>query len=89
LRLDEALGQIGLPGKNQISKLRQSHTSTPNAADSHAPAARNGLMILYPNRSHAKAENAKAKSVTPVPASNHVELEVGTKADRSRIASAF
>jgi hypothetical protein len=68
-----------------ITPHRQNHTRAPKAADSHAPAARNGLMILCPNRSHAKADNAKASRVTPVTTSSHVVLDVGSNAARSSI----
>ena len=45
-------------------------------------------MILYPSRSHANADNAKASRVTPVKTSNNVDLEeVGIKANRSGISS--
>ncbi len=46
--------------------IRQYHTETPKAPNNHAPAAKKGLMILCPNRSHANADNAKASVVTPV-----------------------
>jgi hypothetical protein len=43
-----------------MSSHRQYHTKTPNAPNNQAPAAKKGLMILCPDRSHANADNAKA-----------------------------
>ena len=37
-------GPLRFPGAPRVA-YRQNQTKAPNAADSHAPAARNGLMI--------------------------------------------
>jgi hypothetical protein len=47
-----------------VESYRQYQTKTPKAPNNHAPAAKNGLMILWPDRSSAKTANAKASVVT-------------------------
>ena len=64
---------------------RQNQTRAPNAAHNHAPAARNGLMIVWPSRSHANADKEKAMPVRPVRISTHIALAVGSCANRSSI----
>jgi hypothetical protein len=44
-------------------------------------------MILYPNRSHANADKAKANVATPATMSSQVALEVGRSVGRSPIAA--
>ena len=66
-----------------VDGYRQYHTKTPNAPNNHAPAAKKGLMILWSDRSSAKADNAKASVVTPVTTSSHVAFEVGRSVVRS------
>ena len=41
-----------------VDGYRQYHTKTPNAPNNQAPAAKKGLMIVCPDRSHANADNA-------------------------------
>ena len=43
-----------------LSAYRQNQIKAPNAAHSHAPAARKGLIILCPRQSQTKAEEAWA-----------------------------
>jgi hypothetical protein len=69
------------------SVYRQIHTRTASAPDNQAPAARKGLMILYPNRSHANADKAKANVVTTARMSSQATLEVGRSVGRSSIAA--
>jgi hypothetical protein len=66
-----------------VDGYRQYHTKTPNAPNNHAPAAKKGLMILWPDRSSAMADNAKASVVTPLVTSTQVAFEVGRSATRS------
>jgi hypothetical protein len=66
-------------------RYRQNQTRAPNAAHNHAPAARNGLMIVWPSRSHANADKEKAMPARPVRISTHVALAVGSCANRSSI----
>jgi D-alanyl-D-alanine carboxypeptidase len=44
--------------RDQGATYRQNQTRAPNAAHNHAPAAKNGLMIVWPRRSHANADKA-------------------------------
>jgi hypothetical protein len=67
------------------SVYRQNQTRAQNAADNHAPAARKGLIILCPKRSHAKADKANASVMRPALRSSHVAFEVGSSADRLSI----
>ena len=67
----------------------QNHSRTASALNNHAPAARNGLTILYPSRSHANADNAKASVVTPVTTSSHVTFEAERSGVRLSIAAEY
>src|SRR5262249_49089673 len=65
-----------------MSRYRQNHIRTANAPNSHAPAARKGLMIVCPNRSHSNADNVKASVVTLATMSSQVAVEVGRSVAR-------
>jgi hypothetical protein len=64
---------------------RQSHTKVAKAPDNQAPAARKGLMILCPSRSHANADSANASVMTPA-AMSSLAVEFGRSAARSSMA---
>jgi hypothetical protein len=69
-----------------LNYRRQSHTRTAKAPDNQAPAARDGLTILCPSRSHANADSAKASVVTPATMSNRLGVEFARSVARSSIA---
>jgi hypothetical protein len=72
-------------GSFRCCSYRQNQTKTPNAAHNQAPAARNALIILDPSRSHANADKAKARPVTPVRINTHVAVVAGKCVARSSI----
>jgi hypothetical protein len=69
-----------------LNYRHQSHTRTAKVPDNQAPAARNGLTILCPSRSHANADSAKASVVTPATMSKRVAVEFGRSVARPSIA---
>ena len=78
-------GRFGALSTCEARHYRQNHTRAANAAHSHAPAARRGLMSLCPSRSYAIADNVKATPVMHVTMSSHVDFVAGSSVKRSFI----
>jgi hypothetical protein len=70
-----------------LSAYRQNQIKAPNAAHSHAPAARKGLIILCPRQSQTKAEEAKPKQMIPVTISSPFARVAGISANKSSITA--